>query len=678
MSKRRQNDSYGVFVMLLSAFLGLLVILIATLVSVLSSKIKDYVVGIVAAVVHIGLQAALFYLTRHRMGREEFENGTSFNALMSEVVRNMDAPVVFTMVDGRIIWANNAMLELVGKDNRSEITGHRFDKYCDRTMAEIFSATKPEGIEISIGERSFRTLSYLMEREDRDYWMTVLDETTEVRKAEAEIQRVAPAIGFAVIDNAEDIAQYAKASYRAAASEIEQILREWTEGLGGFMHEYDRDKYIVVFPSDRLSECIADEFSVIDRARAAGGAAGSIALTVSMGICDSSFSITERGKAAAAALETALQRGGDQVVLRTGNDTLPFGGKTKVAQKRSKISSRVVSERLIQLLSDAGNVLIMGHKNPDFDSIGGCIGIARLARRYNGQVKIVMDKRNTNFAVSTEELLANYPDYSDVFISASEGQNLIRSDTLVIVCDVNNLKIAEAPEIITNTDSLVIIDHHLKIKDFNTDAEIAYIDPAASSCCELISEILQLSAIGDASPEDGGLLREEANVMLAGIMLDTRNFTRSTNEGTFSAALYLRRMGAGSEVAGSFFADDFKGYVSEAKLGSNVKLYRGCIAVTVLDVDGEITSENRVSASRAAESLLRVKQVSAAFALVRTDNAVLISARSDGSINVQLILEKMGGGGRFDAAGAQLEGKSAREVMEELKEAIDGFMDSQN
>ena len=675
MSNRRPNDGAGLLAMLLTALTGFAVIMIAAAVSQYT-KLNNYIIGFAASAVFVGSAVLIYFLDRRKAAREVMEASPTFNLLMSEVVRNMETPAVITMVDGRIVWANRAMLTLCEGEKTGSLTGRRFDRYCGRAMSEIFSATKPEGVELRFGDRSFRALSYLLEMEDRDYWMTVLDETTELKTAQADAKHEAPVVCYAVLDNLDEIAQYARISYREAANRIETDLHEWTESMGGFIREYDRDKYMIFFPSDRLDECRENGFGILDRIREIGLGAGSISVTVSLGLSSGGDSLTDREKEASNALETAMQRGGDQAVLKTPEGTEYYGGKTKVEQKRSKISSRVISDRLIQLISESSNVLIMGHRNPDFDCIGACIGLARLARWYNPQVKIVTDKKNPNFKVCTAGLLEEYPDYSKTFIDGPNGLDLVKSDTLLIVADVNNLKIVEAPGIVDSVSKLVIIDHHRKAADFSTEPEIAYIEPAASSACELVSEMLQLSAIGSASAADGGLSRPEANIMLAGIMLDTKNFTRSASEGAFSAALYLRGAGASSEIARTFFYDDISGFVTEARLGSNVRLYRERIAITVTDIDGEIKDEARVSASKSAENLLSVKQVGAAFVMLRNEDSVLISARSDGSINVQLILEKLGGGGHFDAAGAQITGTSARKVMENLKKAIDDYFDS--
>jgi c-di-AMP phosphodiesterase-like protein len=238
------------------------------------------------------------------------------------------------------------------------------------------------------------------------------------------------------------------------------------------------------------------------------------------------------------------------------------------------------------------------------------------------------------------------------------------------------MKIVESPDIANNVFNTVIIDHHRKIAEFEREPLIAYIEPSASSASELVSEILEISALGQGALGSIKLSRHEANVMLAGIMLDTKNFTRTTSERTFSAALHLRGAGADPEVARTFFFADLDSFVTESKLGSEVRLYRDRIAITVCEGSG--TPDDRIAASKTADTLLTVQNIDAAFVLIRTDDQIAISARSNGKINVQLILEKIGGGGHFDSAGAQVKNTVSREVLEQLRGAIDAYLDGDN
>ena len=673
MSDHRQPDFKLFDLLLISAVSGGAMLIIFTLVCAVSDA-SVLLVGLICFLLLCAVEAfAILKAARLQTAEKVSAEGASLNSLMSEVMRNVEFPAVITTAEGKMIWANKAMLALCDAERQTDIAGRNFTEIASSPISDIITCPSSEGLRVEIAERSFAARGYLMETPERDYWMTVLEDRTRLDEAKRAIDKEAPVFAYVVIDNLEELTQQMRTSYRTAANEVESILGAWAKEMGGMLREYERDKYLIVFPRERLAECVENGFDVLDRVRALGAGNNNIPLTVSMGVCDSGDNVYEREKSAASALETALQRGGDQVALRKSSKTEFFGGRTKILQKRTKVRSRVIADRLIQLISDAGNVLVMGHKNPDFDSIGSCIGLARLASGYNPAVKIVIDKSNPNFKISTATLLSEMPEYENIFADATSAIDLIRSDTLLILSDVNNLAIVESPEIARNVFNTVIIDHHRKIADFENEPEITYIEPSASSASELVSEILELSSRGFSFPDGAKLNRHEANIMLAGIMLDTKNFTRTTSEGTYSAALFLRGAGANSEVARTFFFADMQSFVTESKLGSGVKLYRGRIAITICDGDG--TPDDRIAASKTADTLLTVKQVDAAFVLLRTETSVIISARSNGKINVQLILEKLGGGGHFDSAGAQVSANDTREVLSKLREAIDQYLD---
>lgn len=673
MSGHKQSEVKSFDILILSAICGALFIITGSAVISLTS-IPTPIIVLVFITVYALLQVWLCILARRASTVESnATEASALNSFMSEVVRGADFPAVITTKEGKIIWANNSMLRLCNAEKQSDLARLTLNDFMDISMEEVITSPGQKGCTVNINGRQFTTHPYLMETPERDYWMTLFDERTELEEALRCIERESPAVGYVVIDNIAELAQYAKTSYRSASNEIEILLREWVNGMDGIIKEYDREKYLILFPREKLSQCIENKFDILDRIRAINLGDNSMSVTVSIGVSASGNTFEERERDAAAALETALQRGGDQAAIRTVSGNEFFGGRTKIRQKRTTIRSRVVADRLVELISDAGNILVMGHRNPDFDSIGACVGLSRLALAYNPNVKIVVDTKCSNFTISTAALQEEVRDFDNIFISGGEGLDLIRSDTLVIIADTNNLKIVESPEIAANSYRTIIIDHHRKTAEFDNEPEIAYIEPSASSTCELVAELLQQALPGSGS-SGTGLSRHEANIMLAGIMLDTQNFTRTTSERTFSNTLYLMNEGASPEIVRTFFFADLSGFVTESKLGSGVHLYRDRIAITVSDGAG--TPEDRIAASKTADTLLTVREVDAAFVLLFTGTSVIISARSNGKINVQLILEEIGGGGHFDAAGAQIASDSSRAVLEKLKVAIDKYLDN--
>lgn len=650
------------------------------------TEIPAFPAALVFLLVYCAAAAAVCLLVRSpavfRMSEKE---RASIGSLMTDTLRGIEMPAAITTEDGKIVWSNNAIQRAAGSGET--LAGLNFGSFCAVPASALIAADPSEGVRAEIKDSPYLVRAYEMSTQDRKYYLLTLDDLSKIEAAAARADDELSVVAYLALDNLEELAQYARVSYREAANRVEEILKAWVVGMDGLMREYDRDKFLVVFPQKQLTSAISDKFGVLDAVRNVKTGEAGMSLTVSIGMSAAGESVAEREKEAAAALETALQRGGDQVVLRTRKGTEFFGGRTKSSRERTAVTSRVVSDRLATLIGESGNVLIMGHKNPDFDCIGACVGLARLASRYVSDVKIVVDRKSRNFTVCTEGLFADPSlNFDGLFIDAADGLDMIRSDTLLIVADVNNLQICESPEIAANVFRTVIVDHHRKAQEFVNEPELIYIEPSASSTCELVAEMLELSRAGQETPDGAGLSRREADIMLAGIMLDTLDFTRSTTARTFAAALYLRECGASSEIARTFFYEDLSSYITESKLGAEVCIYRSRIAIAVgrgsaADADqddasavAEARSVDRVTASKTADKLLTVRGVDAAFVLIETGGEVMISARSGGSINVQLVLEQMGGGGHFDAAGAQVRGTDIKDVLTRLKTCIDDYL----
>jgi c-di-AMP phosphodiesterase-like protein len=439
--------------------------------------------------------------------------------------------------------------------------------------------------------------------------------------------------------------------------------------MGGIIREYENNKFLLIFTHEMLTECIKNKFNVLSNIHRIEIGDAHIPLTVSMGIATVGETLEEREHNAMVSLDMALQRGGDQVVLKTPTGLFYFGAKTKTFQKRTKGQAKIIFGKLAALVEGSSNVLVMGHSNPDFDSIGACIGMATLLRNmFSGiDVKIVADVNSENFKACTSRLML-LADYKDIFVDRVSVLEYNNTETLLIIVDANNMAILESPELAKNSFKKVIIDHHIKKEEFEDEPEFAYIDPSASSTCELIAEMLEEVLPPEIS------FKEEANIMMSGIMLDTKHFTRTVGMRTFAAALYLKNSGADTEYARTFFDEAFEDYLSESQFGSAAKIYRDTIAIT--SAIGTGASGDRVLAAKAADKLLSVRDVRAAFALILIGDTVYVSARSDGSINVQLITERIGGGGHFDAAGAALADSSIKEAEELLKKAIDDYFEN--
>lgn len=589
---------------------------------------------------------------------------------MTGMMKNVEIPCILTLPSGLIAWCSQGAHKMLGTSE--SLLQKNFNELCSISIDDLV-ATLPESgaaqtndtsVPVVIGERNYYAKIYRQMLGKNTYYLVTFTDYTEYEQLRIKSENEAPVVAHIVLDNLNEIAEYVRVNYRSAANEIEEILKKFATDMNGMIREYNRDRYIMVFSRKKYEECANNKFDILETVRSVRLGDSSVPVTISMGISLVGENFEEREKNAASALEFALQRGGDQVAVKTEEDVLFYGGRTKGVQKKLGSQMRVFATQLTSLIAGAGNILIMGHASPDFDAIGSCVGIARLCMFCGQNPKIVMNTQNKNFLACTEKLLM-LEDYKNVFISAEAGLDMVRSDTLLIIVDANNFNILESPDLASNIADFVVIDHHRKVAEFETEPKLNLIDPTASSASEMITAILE-----QCLPTDT-LYKEEANVLLAGIMVDTKNFTRTTGTMTFSAAMYLRGVGANSEIAGAFFREEFADFMSEAKFNSNVTMYMNKIAIT--QSNGNDPSFDRVAAAKAADKLLTVRGVEASFALVEIDGVIHISARSNGNVNVQLILEKMGGGGHFDSAAAALKGEDMRSTLYRLKDAIDEY-----
>ena len=523
---------------------------------------------------------------------------------------------------------------------------------------EVTGDETKDGIVVRLKNgRRYTVRAHEVHLNDRPNYIVTFTDVTDLLALREKEERELPVLAYIDVDNLEELVQYTRVNYRDASRRIDDILITFAAEMNGMLREYERDRYLLLFTQEKLRQCENDKFSaLLDRVRGVRLGEYSIPVTVSVGISVSDCTMAERAKEAASALDMALQRGGDQVAVRRRDGIRYYGGQTRPFQRRTKVQSRVVANYLLSKISEADNLLVMGHRNPDFDSIGSSLGVAQLGLFAGVPTKIIMDLSNANFRVATERLTASRV-YSDLFISGHKGLDLIRPGTLLVITDANNFRIIESPEVAENvrqiSGKIAIIDHHRQTGEYDFEPVMNYIDPSASSAGELVTEMLEQTENGNDVPGTKLVSDEVASVILSGIMLDTGGFTRNTGSRTLDAARYLYGKGANAEYVHSFFNENYEDYERERSFSGNMLLHDGTVGLTWSHGTGN-GAEDRVAAAKEADKLLNIKGISASFALVVVDNAVHISGRSDGSINVQLILEHLGGGGRFDSAGAAM------------------------
>ncbi|MBQ3483731.1 MAG: DHH family phosphoesterase [Clostridia bacterium] len=660
----------------------------------------------------LALLTYLFFRLKARKQRDEQILLEALNTKMHNMFKYVvDLPYAIVDEQGRARALNRSLQDLIGAPDPF-FRGTVSDICNGTTLQEILDATtKREDTRTEVGKLTSEAMSAAAEEEadrppealaadgdgcivqlrdgnryvarayplnlnGRINQLVTFTDVTELCNLKEKTERDMPAVAYIDIDNLEELTQYTRVNYRDASRQVDDILLQWAASMDGFLREYERDRYFLLFSQEKLRQCEEDKFSaLLDRVRGIRLGEYSIPVTVSVGVSLADCSMAERAKDAASALDMALQRGGDQVAVRRKDGIRYYGGQTRPFQRRPKVQSRVVANYLLSKISESDNLLIMGHRNPDFDSIGSCIGVAQLGLLAGVPTKIIADLSNANFRIATERLVAS-PVYRDMFISGHKGLDLIRPRTLLILSDVNNFEIIEAPDVAASvrqvSGRIAIIDHHRQTGEYDFEPIINHIDPGASSASELVTEMLEQIESGNDSETNKMLSDEVASVILSGIMLDTGGFTRNTGSRTLDAARYLYGKGANAEYVHTFFNEDYADYVCERSFSGCTLLHGNTVGLTWSHGTGR-GADDRVAAAKEADRLLNVKGVHASFALVVIDNLVHISGRSDGTVNVQLILERLGGGGRFDSAGAALKGIALEAAVDALRNAVNAF-----
>lgn len=647
--------------MVLFASLGIFNIALLAITSTFLTFIKPVFWALLIGFIYL-CEIAVISLRRAAAARIKPER--SIHSLLSEdgsvVLKNSKSPVIVFDFRGTVLWYNDAMREIL--DPYENYIGDNVSSFLKLDLTELES----EYCSTQVGERSYKVDGFVISKKGGGMYLAMLNDVTELRTLEQKYADERVAVAYIAIDNAEEVVQYVHVKLTDAVSSIEDMLKDWAESMNGVIKSYDNNKFIMFFDSVYLKKCVESRFDILDKIRDNRVGDGA-SITVSIGVSHRKGTLLEREMDARDAVDMALQRGGDQAVYKSEDETVYFGGRTKTVYKRSNVRSRAFANQLVGMMARADNVIIMGHRYGDFDSFGASIGVARLAMLCSIKVNVAVDLRDRNLRPCID-MMQKAEAYSQVFIDNAEALDLIGPDTLVVLVDHNGLARAQFSDIATKASNVAVIDHHRKNDQLPESVKISYIDPSASSACELVSEMLE-SAVSSQN-----LRKEEADMLLAGILLDTKQFTRNTGTRTFGAAQYLRGAGANPTDVYNLFKAAPEDLSKEARFHTSIVMYKDCIALACCE--GDTDESYRVIASKAADKMLTLKGVSAAFTLVRIGEQIHISGRSSGRINVQLILEKLHGGGHFDVAGAQVISESIMEVLETLRESIDEYLEN--
>ena len=580
------------------------------------------------------------------------------------VVRSPLATVVALATTGEIVWCNEAFAEIT-----SGLSGARHMRITElaptfETRWLIEGKTEFPG-ELRMGRRAYHVFGSMVPSGAGQMMMLHFIDCTAFVRLRDEAETRHPALAIIAIDNYEELMKNANDSEKSAIlANIDKRLSDWTQDCGAVLRKFDRDKYIFILENTELEKLAARKFSILQKVREIQNHEGVIA-TLSIGIGRDGETLAESYQYAGLAIDMALSRGGDQAVIKNRYAFEFFGGLSEELEKRTKVKSRVVANALTQLIRDSSQVLVMGHRNSDMDAIGAAAGMVCAARVKGKPVHIVVDRERT-MAGDLIARLETLPEYKDVFISAEDAMIMCDFNTLLIVVDVNRPGYVESEALLQSINKVAVVDHHRRAADYIENAVVSLHEPYASSASELVSELLQYM-VPTSSIQVG-----EAEAMLAGIYLDTKGFSTRTGVRTFEASAYLRRAGAEVSDVKRLFQSSFDQYMERQKLISSARdCGQGVIfALTDEEVD-------RVAAAQAADELLSIIGTRASVVAFRSGADMAVSARAAGQVNVQLLMERLGGGGNHSAAGAQLKSTTPDEADRMITEAIQGYFADQ-
>lgn len=590
-----------------------------------------------------------------------------FDSATKHAIFNMPFPLVLTDEQGAITWYNTPFLDMIIEE---DILNERiYDIVPGINMEEIVKRDEKSPLNIEYDNKYYKIYSNIVENNKSVgksnihmlYWVdntefVVLDKSHKDEKT---------VIGLINVDNYDDIKNTTPDVNRPLVlAEIDKRVTSYFSKYEGVVRKYENDKYFVVIDNAALEVIESKRFDLLDEMRELN-IGNTIPITLSIGICAVGETPLESYENARASIDVALGRGGDQAVLKTGATYEFYGGKSQAKEKRNKVKARVIGYALRQLIDQTDKVFVMGHKNPDMDSLGSGIGILRAASNRNRAGYLVISGENPSIKNIFEKLRKDQPELLDMIITPDEAENLIDENSLMIVVDNHKPSFTEAPQLLELIDKVVVIDHHRRGAEFIKDPVLTYLEPYSSSTSELVTEVLSYMS------DNINLTKFEAEALLAGITVDTKNFTFQTGVRTFEAASLLKRAGADTAVVKQLFRDDISTFVNKAEVIRTARIINEHIAIGRLENELE---DSTLIAAQAANELLNINNVEASFVLANINGAIHISGRSVGNISVQLILEKLGGGGHLTSAGAQLSKKTMHEAEDILIGAINNYL----
>ena len=631
-----------------------------------AAVLRQYYLAVVALIVTL----IVFTISRVQLSRRKRQLMSYVQTATDSVGISVHAGSAFPMAvirlpENEIIWGNPSFFAITGLS----------DTACYQTLDSVISGFSTSWLREGqselpgdriIGGRRYRIYGNYVRSEDDATTVQLATiyfaDMTEMFNVRDEFMRTRPIVSIVLIDNYDELtANLSDSAVSTLDAQLNDVIANWTAGLEALCRKTERNRYLVIFESKDLAKLQENRFSVLlDDVRHVSSSSG-MSATISLGIGKDGGSFAENYRFAALAIEMSLSRGGDQAVIKDRFNFTFYGSRTKETDRHTRVRSRVVAGSLSELIGQSSTIYIMGHRMADLDALGSAVGLLCLCRTKGRPARIVIDLQKNACQSLIEELKASQ-DYTDLFISGQDA--LVEADnrSLLIVVDTNRPDQVECKPLLESISRVAVIDHHRRAADYIEQPVLNLHEPYACSASELVTELLQYAVNQrDVKPL-------EAQALLAGIVLDTKNFSIRTGSRTFESAAYLRKAGADPVEVKKLFQSDLDDTLMRYRVVQAARLYRSELAIACID-----ETITRVIASQAADELINISGITASFVLFPDREQVIISARSIGSCNVQAVLEKLGGGGNGATAGAQIKGKPLREVLQELVSAIDAF-----
>ena len=667
-----QNSNRKVFESLVSRTKIYLIIILMLLIALSIQNIKWLIPSIIIFIAIVGYT---WFANKKRKSEisETLQDLTlTVDTAAKTSLINSPFPLIIFETDGNVVWRSAKFI--------SEFANIDINSYIKELNVEIKeeieenqkSNVRKKDIlhSIKIENKTYKVMGRYVDVKNKDKkskkeYMIILyfiDDTENIRLQE-EYKDSKSCVGIIMVDNYEEIMQRLDAGEKPQiTAEIDKKIYDWTNKTNGVLIKSDRDRYVYLFEQRYLELVKEDKFSVLDQMKEIDNKE-KLQFTLSIAVSNEGATDKEKYRSAQAAMDVVLGRGGDQAVIRENDAYKFFGGRAQELEKRTKVKARVVAHALENLIKESKQVMIMGHTNPDMDAIGSCLGIYRLVKTLNTDAYIINSEQAESIK-TFKAALEKDEEYKDVLISPDVAIENMDEDTLLVIVDTHKKNYVACPELVEKANKIVVIDHHRRSADFIEEATLIFQEVYASSAAELVTELLQYAECKI------DLKTIEAESLYAGIMMDTKNFTFKTGVRTFEAAAYLRRCGVDIIRVKKWFQSDLASFNVIADIVKKAEITNGSIAISSYD---QVEKDASLICAKAADELLTISDITASFVLGNTGEKICISGRSIGDINVQVILEKLGGGGHITLAGAQVEGMTMEETRQELINRINEY-----